>query len=345
MRRVVLVMLCVLMIAGVLTGQASGAPVAPTVHVVQRGDTLWDLCDAYYGRPELWPKLWQMNPFVTNPHLLRPGDRIRLLVDVPVVESAPKVVQPREKETPEEDAGIDVSGLVQAASLGFLTLRLPEGVGYITRPKKQANLLASGEMIYVTIRPDATVSLGERLTIYQSSSMLRHPVSGKRIGHVVVPVGVVTLGVALPDRLYEARIVESYRDAHGGDLLLPWEPAPTCIAPGFHSAGLASRIVASQTQHKLVGQFSVVYLEAGSQDGVEPGQVFEIMERRQPEPARSAVEAVHLLGHLLVLSTRADTATGVVVSAAEEIPPGAPVRSPDAATALGIHARLPRCVQ
>ena len=46
----------------------------PLTHTVEKGDTLWDICEKYYGNEELWPKLWQMNPFITNPHLLKPGD-------------------------------------------------------------------------------------------------------------------------------------------------------------------------------------------------------------------------------------------------------------------------------
>ena len=52
-------------------------------HIAKKGDTLWSICEKYYGDPELWPKLWQINPFVTNPHLLKPGDTIKLLEDVP----------------------------------------------------------------------------------------------------------------------------------------------------------------------------------------------------------------------------------------------------------------------
>ena len=48
-------------------------------HTVEKGDTLWSICEKYYGDPDLWPKLWQMNPFVTNPHFLKPGDVIVLL--------------------------------------------------------------------------------------------------------------------------------------------------------------------------------------------------------------------------------------------------------------------------
>ena len=52
-------------------------------HTVKKGDTLWDICEEYYGDATLWPKLWEMNPFVTNPHLLKPGDLIMLFEQEP----------------------------------------------------------------------------------------------------------------------------------------------------------------------------------------------------------------------------------------------------------------------
>ena len=49
-------------------------------HVVEDGDTLWDICEAVLGRPELWPRVWSMNPEITNPHWIYPGDIIRFEV-------------------------------------------------------------------------------------------------------------------------------------------------------------------------------------------------------------------------------------------------------------------------
>ena len=91
----------------------------PRTHVVQRGDTLWDICEKYYGDPNLWPKLWQMNPFITNPHLLKPGDLVTLLEGVPVrraeVEQEEKEIPVKKAEEPKPVSapvvtGIDVSG-------------------------------------------------------------------------------------------------------------------------------------------------------------------------------------------------------------------------------------------
>ena len=49
-------------------------------HLVEDGDTLWDICEAVLGRPELWPRVWSMNPEITNPHWIYPGDIIRFEV-------------------------------------------------------------------------------------------------------------------------------------------------------------------------------------------------------------------------------------------------------------------------
>lgn len=50
----------------------------PEYHIVQQGDTLWDISYYYLSDPYLWPKLWSWNDHVTNAHWIFPGDRIRL---------------------------------------------------------------------------------------------------------------------------------------------------------------------------------------------------------------------------------------------------------------------------
>jgi len=40
----------------------------PDRHVVQKGDSLWTICEFYFRDPWRWPKVWALNPEVTNPH-------------------------------------------------------------------------------------------------------------------------------------------------------------------------------------------------------------------------------------------------------------------------------------
>ena len=61
---------------------ATGIPLtadAPEQYVVKPGDTLWDISKVYLRDPWYWPEIWYVNPQVANPHLIYPGDVLRLV--------------------------------------------------------------------------------------------------------------------------------------------------------------------------------------------------------------------------------------------------------------------------
>ena len=47
-------------------------------YTVQKGDTLWDLSQKFSDTPWQWPEMWKENSQIANPHLIYPGQRIRL---------------------------------------------------------------------------------------------------------------------------------------------------------------------------------------------------------------------------------------------------------------------------
>jgi hypothetical protein len=76
-----------------------GAP----YHIIEKGDTLWDLSRTYLGNPYLWPQIWDQNRYVTDAHWIYPGDPL-ILPQVALV--SPQAGQPRaEGEATEEGLG------------------------------------------------------------------------------------------------------------------------------------------------------------------------------------------------------------------------------------------------
>ncbi|RMF85565.1 MAG: LysM peptidoglycan-binding domain-containing protein, partial [Nitrospinota bacterium] len=53
--------------------EAARTPPHYPLHVVTKGDTLWDLSGRYLGDPRRWPEIWKQNRYITNPDLIYPG--------------------------------------------------------------------------------------------------------------------------------------------------------------------------------------------------------------------------------------------------------------------------------
>jgi hypothetical protein len=81
----------------------------PTVYVIKSGDTLWGLSERFLNDPYYWPHFWARNPEITNPHIIKPGQKVYVYPDrielVPPgaapqlaapTESAPVVAPPAE---------------------------------------------------------------------------------------------------------------------------------------------------------------------------------------------------------------------------------------------------------
>lgn len=53
-------------------------------YTVQIGDTLWDISKRFLNNPFKWEDLWKANPSIANPHLIYPGDTIKIFPSEPV---------------------------------------------------------------------------------------------------------------------------------------------------------------------------------------------------------------------------------------------------------------------
>lgn len=326
----------------------AGAPFCspvPSTHEVMKGDTLWDLAEFYYGDHSLWPKLWEMNPFITNPHLLKEGDVLRLieapLPEVPApdpfrVEPFPEAVPP--------PARFDVSLIVDERYAGFFSFEPVVALGKIIADETPRLLLAEGDPVFLELEPELDVSPGDAFMVYRLAGTFADAKEKARRGHAVSLKGRVVVTEELSDGIFKAFIDESVHTVSVEDPLLAAPHIDACLEPSVPGPAVDAAIIAFRHGRELAGRFDVVYLNRGLDEGLKRGSVLYI-DRAFARPASRPDKPLPLppMGSLIVLTVLADSATALVLDAHQEIPVGASLSTVPGEHLESLVSSLPVC--
>ncbi|MFC1823415.1 LysM peptidoglycan-binding domain-containing protein [Thermodesulfobacteriota bacterium] len=329
----------------------------PLTHRVEKGDTLWSICEKYYGDANLWPKLWQMNPFVTNPHLINPGETITLL------EAAPKKAEPekmkpvsvakKKKEPAPKLMGIDVSSMTNTKALGYISRKEVTPVGEIYAADTNKKHLAEGDTVFVRFKGGPAVKVGDEFNIASPSDKL-YFLPRKKTIYVVSVRGRLVLKENIKKSYYRAKIVETFNDIRIEDMILPYEPVSPCVLPIPMKKQVKVTIAAIKGEVIIAGKYSVVYLDRGLDHGIRRGHLFNVVEERtfrDPDVKREALVDLkkktslpsRQLGKILVLESRPQTATAVVLTSLGELPKGSSVHGISWVEKPEILSSVPPC--
>jgi hypothetical protein len=316
-------------------------------HIVSKGDNLWSICDRYYNDPWIWPELWGMNQFITNPHWIRPGEIITLYeYEILKARAQKRIVVAKEQRKPSgETLGIDVSTMTNINALGFLQYEKEDPCGTIFDLETEKILVSENDIVYVRMHKEG-VKPGDRFTIYNTSNSINHPITGEHGGYIHFFKG--TVKIEKEEQGYHmARITESFRAIRKGDLLIPFEPVSTCILPIPCQGNVYAHIAAGKEDLRVHGQGSIVYIDAGRTGGLMTGNLFEVIQEREsiadPQNKEKVALPPVILGKILVLQTKADTATGIVFWASKDFGNAAKIRSCSWEEKPGQLASLPTC--
>ena len=75
-------------------------PADAEVHIIEPGDTLWDLAERFLGNPYLWPQIWERNSYVLDAHWIYPGDPLVMGLRIEPQESLEMTAQKRSSRAP-----------------------------------------------------------------------------------------------------------------------------------------------------------------------------------------------------------------------------------------------------
>jgi hypothetical protein len=333
---------------------------AGRIHIVRRGDTLWDISDAYLGTPWVWPSIWRDNGEIENPHRIFPGDRIwitpsemrkisaeeaaLLLSNLPpgqeLEPAAAEEIFPRDEApaepqlaaVPVEHGNLRVSSRETA---GLISPEQLEAAASIVGRQPERVLLSQEDRVYIG-SGDGAVKPGDELTIFRTNEKVFDPDTGRLLGYHIEFLGYVQVEETHPESSI-ARIRMSTGEVHEGDRLIPREPLPAEIPIQASPAEVEGKISFFPQQRVLLGWNDFVYLNRGSVDGLEVGSPLEVFRPgyATDEPAREETVQVpdRVVARLVVVRTADESAVAVITKADTELRLGDRFRGASAALA------------
>ncbi len=259
-------------------------PNAPESYVVKRGDTLWGIAKVFLRDPWYWPEIWQVNPQVQNPHLIYPGDTLRLVY----IEGRPTVmlqrgdtarVEPRIRSQPLEGAVTAIPYETVAAFMSkpsVLTKEQIKEAPYVLATRDLHVAMAEGDTLYAR-GFSGPVALGTHYNVVHVGDALRDPDDNRIVGYdgIFTGAGHVTRS-GDPTTLI---MTESTRETEAGDKLFAGGvDVPLDFIPSAPKNQTSGRIMAVSNGVTVIGQYEVVVINRGAADGLAPGNVLAVYE-------------------------------------------------------------------
>jgi hypothetical protein len=276
-------------------GSGSNIPLtsdAPDQYTVKTGDTLWDISKVFLREPWYWPEIWYVNPQIANPHLIYPGDVLKLVyVDgqprLTVAERGGESVEggrgsgkrmsPEVRREPLSQAITAIPYDIVASFMGRPTLLSKDQVKnapYVVAMRDRHMIGAIGNEIYA--RGIEQAAPDTRYSIVHVEEELRDPDNNALLGYSGMYVGsgpVQTQGD--PAKLL---MTDSSREALQGDKLFPESvDINVDFVPHAPASDVDASVIAVRS-HTVMGQYQVVALNRGTGAGLEPGHILAIWQ-------------------------------------------------------------------
>lgn len=286
------------------------APNYPERYVVVKGDTLWDISKRFLNDPWLWPSVWHINPGIRNPHLIYPGDVIVMFIidgkpyitlDGQAGLQPDRVVSTGSKTPKEVKPGLKVvklspssrvSGIHKAISTISMNAIRPfldrprvvtedqlEDAPYIVSSYEEHLISGTGNRIYAR-------NLTNPLSAYnvvRPGKAYVDPETDDVLGYEAIYLGdasLIKVGKD-EDELATLTVTKALREVLNNDVLIPHEEREEMFqfTPRSPESQVKGQIVSVYNGVSQIGQYMIVALNRGEQDGLAPGHVLAIMQK------------------------------------------------------------------
>lgn len=313
-------------------------PAHPSKYLVVEGDTLWQIAGRFLNRPEQWPLLWRGNPAIKNPNYIYPGDVLAFSVvngkpQVSVADTQRGEVirryekwHPSIRETPINEA---VKLLPSAAIDQFLTSPKVvtatelEAAPYVISFAGEHIVAGAGDRMYVRQITDTS---NVNVTVYRKGQAYTDPESQEILGYEAEFIADASLQkTGDPATLFinksasEVRLGDRLMSSSSDDVAMNYFPRP----PDQAINGSIISVLNGVTQ---IGQYNVVVLNKGQEEGLAVGHMLDIYQRGKiiadpyaEEKNAAVVLPNELAGKLMVFRIFAHVSYALILEASQPI--------------------------
>jgi len=315
-------------------------------YTVKKGDTLWDLSQKFSDTPYLWPDLWSDNSQIANPHLIYPGQRIRLfrrtdiekeagpvIEEKPIETKAPPIEVPEivTQEIPEAKPVSKTYRYIAIDRVGFIKNKALTPEGFIFKVKEDKKLISTDDIVYVSQNESNPLTPGGRYTVYRTLEPIHDETTGKYIGIQHYILGVVEITNTAP-RFAIAKVIRSFSNIKVNDKLMPYKKRSKNIEQQKSVEGFLGKIIVAEEHNLLIGDETTAFINKGEDDGVKPGQYYSIFYQDKSNIGEASWKKIPLdaiiFGELIVLHTEKTTSTVYITATNRQIVPGSKICTP-----------------
>lgn len=311
----------------------------PSQYTVKSGDTLWDISSKFLDAPWQWPEIWLANKQVKNPHLIYPGDVLKLVyIDgKPYIQvERVTVLAPGMKVLERDDAILTIpleaiepflnSNQVLADQKAYLS------APYVLQGAEEHLVVGVGQQLFAKTESTPWPT-DKHFHVVKEGQDWVDPITQEYLGFEVIETGSID-AIELNDDIGRFLVTDSVREILPGNRLVPVIPALYDLtfmpkAPEQSISGLILDVAGGVSQ---VGRMSVVMINKGEREALQRGDVLDVWKRgevvRDPVKDETVKLPDQLAGQLMVFNVFDKVSYGIVLKANRPLTVGDFVKSP-----------------
>ncbi len=311
----------------------------PDTHTVVKGDTLWDISARFLKNPWMWPEIWHVNAQIENPHLIYPGDVIRLVYFA----GRPRL----ELDSSGRIYKLSPQARVLSAGEAIETIPLDKVNSFLSRSRVVEEqdlklapyvisggddhlIVGAGDKVYV--RGDVREKFAV-YGVYRRGQVFIDPDTREKLGVQALDIGSGEIR-SISGEVSTMQVSRTTEEIRAGDRLLRQEERAidSTFYPSPPNGSVDGVILAVEGGLSQVGKMDVVVINRGAREGVTPGNVMAVYKRGSKIRDRVTNESVVLpderAGLMMVFRVFEKVSFGLVLEADKGLSVNDKVKNP-----------------